>query len=97
MHVFFIWTHGEEKLALFLNDLNNYHPNSKFTHESNKEHILFLDLNVKLLGNNLSTDLYIKSTERHQYLHYTSSHPRDINLLSSLLSQKRYFKKIFVK
>ena len=27
--VVFIWTHGEEKLALFLNDLNNYHPNIK--------------------------------------------------------------------
>ena len=95
--MFFIWTHGEEKLALFSNDLNYYHPNSNFTHESNKEHIVFLDLNVKLLGNNLSTDLYIKSTERHQYLHYTSSHPQDVKLLSNLLSRKRYFKKIFVK
>ena len=27
--VVFIWNHGEEKLALFLNDLNNYHPNIK--------------------------------------------------------------------
>ena len=34
--LFFIWTHGEEILALFLNDLNHYHPNIKFTHESNK-------------------------------------------------------------
>ena len=25
---FFICSHGEEKLALFLNDLNNYHPTS---------------------------------------------------------------------
>ena len=72
--VFFIWTHGEEKLASFIDDLNNYHPNIKFTHESNKEHIPFLDLNVKLSGNKLSTDLYIKSTDRHQYPHYTSSH-----------------------
>ena len=37
--------------------------------------IQFLDLNVKLSGNKLSTDLCIKSTDRHQYLHYTSSHP----------------------
>ena len=76
--LFFIWTHGEEILALFLNDLNHYHPNIKFTHESNKEHISFLDLNVKLLGNELSTDLHIKSTDRHQYLQYTSSHPKHI-------------------
>ena len=73
--MFFIWTHGEENFASFINDLNNYHPKIKFTHESNKEHILFLDLKVKLSGNKLSADLYIKSTDRHQYLHYTSSHP----------------------
>ena len=42
--VFFIWTHGEEKLASCLNVLNNYHTNIKFTHESNKEHIPFLDI-----------------------------------------------------
>ena len=47
----------------------------KFTRESNKENIPFLDLNVNLSGNKLSTDLYIKSNDRHQYLHYTSSHP----------------------
>ena len=73
--VFFIWTHGEENHESFINDLNNYHPNINFIHESNKEHIPFLDLNVNLLSNKFSTDLYIKSTDRHQYLHYTSSHP----------------------
>ena len=73
--VFFIWIHGKEKLASFIDDLNNYHPNIKFTHESNKEHIPFLDLNVRMSGNKLSTGLYIKPTDRHQYLHYTSSHP----------------------
>ena len=73
--VFFIWTHGEEKFSSFLNVLINYHPNIKFTHASNKEHIRLLDLNMKLLANNLSTDLYIESTERHQYLQYISSHP----------------------
>ena len=73
--MFFIWTRGKEKLASFLTALNNYHINIIFIHESNKEHIPFLDLKVKLLGNKLSTDLYIKSTDRHHYLHYTSSHP----------------------
>ena len=72
--VFFIWTHGEEKLASFIDVLNNSHPNIKFTHESNKQHIPLLDLNVILSGNKLSTGLYIKPTDRHQYLHYTSSH-----------------------
>ena len=35
----------------------------------------FLDLNVKLAKGKLETDLHIKSTDRHQYLHYMSSHP----------------------
>ena len=34
--VLFIWTHGKEKLEEFLENLNNYHPNIKFTHEFNK-------------------------------------------------------------
>ena len=34
--VFFMWTHGEEKLQLFLTDLNNYNPLIKFTYEFNK-------------------------------------------------------------
>ena len=37
-NAFFIWTHGEEKLASSIDDLNSYHPNIKFTHESNKQH-----------------------------------------------------------
>ena len=63
--VFFIWTHGEEKLASFIDDLNSNHPNIRFTHESNKQYIPFLDLNVNLSGNQLSADMYIKPTDRH--------------------------------
>ena len=73
--IVFIWTHGEEKLKLFLDDLNKYPPNINFTHESNKEWINFLDLTVSLLDNKVSTDLHIKPTDRHQYFHYSSSHP----------------------
>ena len=71
-NMFFIWIHGEEKFASFINDLNNYDPNIKFTDESNKEHIPFLDLNVNLSGNQLSTDLCIKSTDWHILLHTQS-------------------------
>ena len=57
--VFFIWTHGQEKLRLFLEDLNKCHPNIKFIHETNKEDIAFLDLKVKLLHSKLFTDLFL--------------------------------------
>ena len=73
--VFFIWTHGKETLSLFLEDLNNFHPNIKFFHEVNKESIQFLDLNIRLSDGNISTNLYVKPTDRHQILHYTSFHP----------------------
>ena len=58
-----------------LEDLNKRHPNIKFTHETNKEDIVFLDLKVKLLDGKISADLFVKSTDRHQFLHYTPSHP----------------------
>ena len=48
--VFFIWTHGTDKLVSFMTKLNNYHPNIKFTYESNKENITFLNLDVSLSG-----------------------------------------------
>ena len=73
--IFFIWTHEEEKLKFFLDDLNKYNPNINVTHESNRECISFLGLTVGLLDNKVSTDLYIKLTDRHQYLNYSSSHP----------------------
>ena len=56
---------------------NNYHPNIKFTYESNKENITFLDLDISLSGNKLTTDLH---TDKHQYLHYTSAHPAHTKL-----------------
>ena len=84
--VFFIWTHGKEKLEEFLKDFNNYHPNIKLTHEFNKESIPFLDLKVSLSVGQLTTDLHIKSTDKHQYLHYTSAYP-DPTKLSIVFSQ----------
>ena len=81
--VFFIWTHGEQKLNSFLEELNNYHPNIKFIHESSKENISFLDLSVNLSENKLYTDLYMKTYRQtpvpslflltprsHQKVHY---------------------------
>ena len=73
--IFFIWTQGKEHMETFLQELNNFNPDLKFTYESNEKEIPFLDLKVKLNEGKSSTDLYIKSTDRHQYLHFTSSHP----------------------
>ena len=74
-NIFFIWTHDDHKLKSFLENLNQLHSNIKFTHESSTESILFLDLCVKVSQGKLETDFHIKHTNRHQYLHYSSSHP----------------------
>ena len=66
IHVFFLWTHGEENLKRFLDNLNNYDPNIKFTHEYSRKEISFLDFKVGI--KNDTTDLYVKDTDRHQYL-----------------------------
>ena len=73
--IFFIWTHGNDKLEKFLDDLNSFDNNIKFTHESSKDNVIFLDLIVKLSKGRLTTDLHVKDTDRHQYLHFNSSHP----------------------
>ena len=72
---FFIWTHGEEQLNFFLNSLNEFDPYIKFTYESNKESIAFLDIKVGLRNGKVFNILGINPTDRHQYLHYLSAHP----------------------
>ena len=74
--VFFIWTHGEEKLKLFINFLNSSHDNIKFTSEYSRETIRFLDVQVTMReGGVLTTDLFCKPTDTHQFLHKKSCHP----------------------
>ena len=74
-----VWTHGEDKLDDFINHINSLHSTIKFTHEFSKSHISFPDLMVSLDNNNkISMDLFVKSTNTHQYLLHTSCHPRHI-------------------
>ena len=73
--IFVIWQHGEEELARFIASLNECHPSIKFTSEYSKEQINFLDVQVIRKGNSLITDLFVKPTDTHQYLHATSCHP----------------------
>ena len=35
----------------------------------------FLDLKVGIENGNITTDLYVRDTDRHQYLHYSSAQP----------------------
>ena len=69
-----IWPHGEEKLNEFVNLLNSSHETIKFNHEVPPSKINFLDVAVLLHDNSIATDLYVKSTDTHQYLLSSSCH-----------------------
>ena len=64
-NIFFIWNESEEKLDEFLENLNNFHPNLKFTSEKSKKSVNFLDVKVSLIDQHLETDLYCKLTDCH--------------------------------
>jgi len=50
----------------------------RFTYEFNLFSIPFLDINIELNDNIISTSLYKKPMSKHEYLHFTSNHPRHI-------------------
>ena len=72
--IFFIWTASEKELDEFLKCLNSFHPNLRFTYERYRESLNFFNVIVKIQQREFVTDLYCKSTDGHQYLHFDSSH-----------------------
>ena len=76
--IFFIRIDFEENLNKFLKDLNEFYPNLKFTYQKSKDKINFLDLIIKVTDGKTFTDLYCKSTDSHQHLHYDLFHTKHI-------------------
>ena len=74
--IFMIWTHSLDDLQTFTTYLNNIHPIIKFTSNYSFTSIPFLDVSVSLYNRTITTDLYTKATDRHQYLLQSSCHPR---------------------
>jgi len=91
--IFFVWTHGREKLEDFLKRLNEVHPTIKFTHENSENEVNFLDIKVSIEGNKVSTNLFCKPTDCHQFLHYDSCHPKHTKT-STVYSQGLRLRKI---
>ena len=54
--------------------LKEFHTDIKFTYDSSKESITYLDLKVSVKNSKIITDLCPKSTDLHQFLHYLSAH-----------------------
>ena len=77
--IFIVWQHGPDTLTDFVKHLNTCHETIKFTQESSTESINFLDITVSIdKTNRIVTSLYSKPTDSHNYLLYSSEHPRHI-------------------
>ena len=91
--IFFIWTESEDELEGFLQRLNAFHANLKFTHENSKVSIKCLDVTVSINGEEFESDLYRKPIDCNQFLEFNSRHPIH-NKKSIVHSQGSYSKKV---
>ena len=62
------WTESEENLNRFFDHVNKVLPTIKFTYETSRNNISFLDTYITCKNGIISTDIYNKSTDTHQYL-----------------------------
>ncbi|XP_045174540.2 uncharacterized protein LOC123535851 [Mercenaria mercenaria] len=75
--VFMIWDHSLDELNSFVKALNELHSSIKFTYEISTKHVSFLDVDLtKDTSNNICTNVHVKNTNIHQYLLYSSNHPK---------------------
>jgi hypothetical protein len=70
------WIHSDKELDEFFEHANIIHPFKKCTHEVSKTKMSFLDTTTTVKEDNMTTDLYSKPTEKHQYLSPSSCHPK---------------------
>ena len=67
-----------EELEQFIYSINSFHPALKYTWQISETSIAFLDINVSIHNNGLSTSVYYKPTDAHSYLLHSSSHPNHV-------------------
>ena len=70
----------------FYSKINNLGPDLKFIFENRSKSLNFLDINIRIIENNLVLDIHYKPTNSFNYLTYTSCHPPHTknNILLSL-------------
>ena len=79
--IFAVWTHGEQWLLQFIESLNHHHTTIKLTANWSAEKVTFLDTMVYVKEDGLiGTDLFVKPTDKHQYLGMDSCHPKQCNV-----------------
>ena len=69
---------SRQELDYFITSVNSFHPALKYTWVVSECSIAFLDINVSISGNRLSTNVHYKPTDSHSYLLHSSSHPAHV-------------------
>jgi len=80
--IFLVWQSGMESLQLFLKNLNTFFSSLNFTWNISQNSVTFLDVDVFLDNGVIKTKVHVKDTNKMQYLHYESCHPKYIKNLS---------------
>lgn len=73
---FIVWNSGDNNLKTFKEILNELNPDIKFTAEESLDRISYLDILLTKQDEVIMTDIFYKTTDTHQYLHFNSCHPR---------------------
>ena len=73
--IFMVWTHGEEKLIQFHQEIDNLDKNIQYELNYDCNQITFLDTIVIVTDYTMHTINYTKPTNKQVYLHATSNHP----------------------
>ena len=77
--VFGVWRGSKEEFLKFVDICNQNEERIKVTFEICEKEAVFLDVKVmRKEDGGITTDLYIKPTDRTRYLHKDSDHPRHV-------------------
>ena len=74
--IFILWNKSKDDLDTLNEILNSLHSDLNFTMEFSMSELPFLDINVILESNEISTDIHYKPTDSKQYLLFNSCHPK---------------------
>ena len=79
--IFFLWNGTESELIKFIDIINQNYPTIKFEFIYSRNSITFLDTKVyKNKNGTLCTNIYRKQSDRHNFLHYKSAHPKALKV-----------------
>ena len=90
-YIFVIWTHGELAFHNFMENIKCHHPSIKFTVSWSAEEVTFPDTRVYIKEVRIETDLYVKSTDRHQFLRMDSCHAKPCKIATAVSLRARHY------